>query len=78
MRVEKQRGFTIVELLVVISIIATLVAILLPAVNMARESARNVKCKSNIRQLATATNSFQTRMRRYPGYRSQLGSKVVS
>ena len=61
MRTGSRRGFTLVELLVVIAIIGILIAMLLPAIQAARESARRANCSSNLKNYATAIQVYADR-----------------
>ena len=60
------QGFTLVELLVVIAIIGILVALLLPAVQSARESARRITCNNHLKQLALAVLNYVDVHKRFP------------
>jgi prepilin-type N-terminal cleavage/methylation domain-containing protein len=67
-----RNGLTLVELLVVIAIIGILVSLLLPAVQAAREAARQVQCRNHLKQFGLAAHNFETVHRRFPGYAGEI------
>jgi prepilin-type N-terminal cleavage/methylation domain-containing protein len=78
LKTTRPNGLTLVELLVVISIVATLVAILMPALGQAREAARRTYCMNNLSQLGKSLIAFDVAKKYLPGWRNSLGSYTAA
>lgn len=73
-----RRGFTVLELLVTISVLGVLIAILVPAVQSARSTARAVSCRNNFRQVNIALQQYVAMHRQFPRTRGITGSSFVA
>ncbi|MEM6364363.1 MAG: DUF1559 domain-containing protein [Planctomycetota bacterium] len=74
---RSRSGFTVVELLVSMAIIGILIGLLLPAVQSAREAARLTQCRNHLRQIALASQNYESVFRVLPGYAGELSPYFV-
>jgi prepilin-type N-terminal cleavage/methylation domain-containing protein/prepilin-type processing-associated H-X9-DG protein len=68
-------GFTLIELLAVIAIIGTLIGLLLPAIQRARESGRNMQCVNNLKQMGVALSNYEQAKKRFPPGDEQIADR---
>src|SRR5688500_6457991 len=72
-RRESRTGFTLVELLVVIAIVGVLLALLIPAVQAARESSRRTQCQNNLRQVGLGLSNYESANKKFPAGKKWSG-----